>query len=180
MWCPAESEADLAWFCSAAHVRHLRSLQLSLLQFGAPRPPVPSATVQLLHTDSPCPGTGPPTIPVLSGLVWDSALNSFVSVPVQNLRGVKGTDCSKIVWIGLWRSLHQQDILRGSDKQTLLTWPCENLIPKLWRWNAVSHFHCLPGWWMFHDILSLEIGGLKLVFLMVGECTDSASAHMQL
>lgn len=133
-----------------------------------------------MHTDRPCCGTDPPAILVLSRLVWDSVLNSLLSAPVQNLSGAKANDCSKIAWVSVWRSRHQQDILRGSDKQTLLTWPCQNLIPKPQRWNAVSHFHCLPGCWMFHDILALATGGLKLLFLMAGEYTDPASAHTQL
>lgn len=131
------------WFCSAAHLRHHN------FHCSSSEPTAPYASAQPEHTDWPCSWTGLPATPVLSHLVWDAVLNSFVSVPVQRLSGVKVTDCSETVWMSLWGSLHQQDILRGSDKQTLLPWTCQSLIPKLQRWNAISCFHCLPDWWIF-------------------------------
>lgn len=131
------------WFCPAAQ---LRSLQLSLLQFRAHCTLcLSSASAHRLTLLLGCTLCYPS--PVSSCLRLSPALSR--SVPVQSLRGLKVTEWSKTVWMSLWGSLHQQDILRGSDKQTPLPWTCQSLIPKLQWWNAISHFHYLPVCWIF-------------------------------
>lgn len=160
MWCPAEPETGSVLQPSLGPYNFLRS---------SSEPTAHSASAQPVDTAWPCSWTGIPGTPDLSCLVWDSVLSSFVSAPVQSLSGLKVTDCSETVWISLWGSLHQQDFLGGSDKQILLPWTCQSLIPELQRWNAISHFHYLPICWIFMTFYVWKQEAEKLQFLMASE-----------